>query len=100
MLRKTMIVLARAAALTSELTVEAFAHIRGDMTEQGCKLMATLGVVVNSLGNLEAVLPAASALAKRHVDYCVEANDYNPVGTTPPLAQAQELRLRSPHPSS
>jgi hypothetical protein len=27
----------------------------GDMTEQGCKLMATLGVVVNSLGNLEAV---------------------------------------------
>ena len=34
---------------------------RGDMTEQGCKLMATLGVVVNSLGNLEAVLPAASA---------------------------------------
>ena len=33
--------------------------------------MATLGVVVNSLGNLEAVLPAASALAKRHVDYAV-----------------------------
>jgi nitric oxide dioxygenase len=42
------------------------------MTEQGCKLMATLGVVVNSLGNLEAVLPAASALAKRHVDYGVQ----------------------------
>ncbi|WP_376708232.1 hypothetical protein [Bradyrhizobium cenepequi] len=38
--------------------------LRVDMTEQGCKLMATLGVVVNSLGNLEAVLPAASALAK------------------------------------
>jgi hemoglobin-like flavoprotein len=45
--------------------------LRGDMTEQGCKLMATLGVVVNSLGNLEAVLPAASALAKRHVDGAV-----------------------------
>jgi len=27
-----------------------------------CKLMATLGVVVNSLGNLEAVSPAASVL--------------------------------------
>ena len=53
---------------------------RGDMTEQGCKLMATLGVVVNSLGNLEAVLPAASALAKRHVDYGVKAADYTPVG--------------------
>jgi nitric oxide dioxygenase len=30
---------------------------------------ATLAVVVNGLSNLEAVLPAASALAKRHVSY-------------------------------
>ena len=50
---------------------------RGDMTEQGRKLMATLGVVVNGLGNLEAILPAASALAKRHVDYGVKAQDYS-----------------------
>jgi nitric oxide dioxygenase len=42
--------------------------------------MATLDVVVNSLGNLEAVLPAASALAKRHVDYRVKAADYTPIG--------------------
>ena len=53
---------------------------RGDMKEQGRKLMATLGVVVNGLANLESVLPAASALAKRHVDYGVEAADYAPVG--------------------
>jgi nitric oxide dioxygenase len=53
---------------------------RGDMTEQGRKLMATLGAVVNGLGKLEAVLPAASALAKRHVDYGVKAEDYTPVG--------------------
>ena len=53
---------------------------RGDMTEQGRKLMATLGIVVNSLGKIEAVLPAASALAKRHVDYGVKAQDYTPVG--------------------
>jgi hemoglobin-like flavoprotein len=53
---------------------------RGDMTEQGRKLMATLGVVVNGLSNLETVLPAASALAKRHVDYGVKAADYAPVG--------------------
>jgi nitric oxide dioxygenase len=53
---------------------------RGDMKEQGRKLMATLAVVVNGLGNLEAVLPAASALAKRHVDYGVKAADYPPVG--------------------
>ena len=53
---------------------------RGDITEQGCKLMATLGVVVKSLGNLEAVMPAASALGKRHVDYGVKAADYTSVG--------------------
>lgn len=53
---------------------------RGDMKEQGRKLMATLAVVVNGLTNLEAVLPAASALAKKHVDYGVKAADYAPVG--------------------
>jgi hemoglobin-like flavoprotein len=52
----------------------------GDMKEQGRKLMGTLAVVVNGLGNLESVLPAASALAKRHVDYGVKASDYAPVG--------------------
>ena len=44
-----------------------------DMTEQRKKLMATLAVVVNGLGNLESVLPAASALAKRHVSYGAKA---------------------------
>jgi hemoglobin-like flavoprotein len=53
---------------------------RGDMKEQGRKLMGTLAVVVNGLSNLESVLPAASALAKRHVDYGVKADDYAPVG--------------------
>ena len=42
--------------------------------------MTTLAVVVNSPGNLEAVLQAASAFAKRHVDYGVRAADYAPVG--------------------
>jgi hemoglobin-like flavoprotein len=53
---------------------------RGDMTEQGRKLMATLSVVVTGLANLESLLPAASALAKRHVGYGVKAADYQPVG--------------------
>jgi hemoglobin-like flavoprotein len=53
---------------------------RGDMPEQGRKLMATLAVVVNGLGNLESILPAASLLAKRHVGYGVAAADYAPVG--------------------
>jgi hemoglobin-like flavoprotein len=52
----------------------------GDIAEQGRKLMAMLGAVVNGLGNLETVLPAASALAKRHIDYGVKATDYAPVG--------------------
>jgi hemoglobin-like flavoprotein len=68
--------------------------LRGDMTEQGCKLMATLGVVVNSLGNLEAVLPTASALAKRHVDYGVKAADYTPVGATLLWTLEQNLGIR------
>jgi len=42
--------------------------------------MATLAVVVNGLGNLTAILPAASALAKRHVGYGVKAEHYAPVG--------------------
>jgi nitric oxide dioxygenase len=53
---------------------------RGDINEQGRKLMATLAIVVNGLDKLEAILPAASALAKRHVKYGVEAANYAPVG--------------------
>jgi len=53
---------------------------RGDLEEQGRKLMGMLGAVVNGLGNIETILPAASALAKRHVDYGVKAADYEPVG--------------------
>jgi nitric oxide dioxygenase len=85
-----------------EIAPEIKPLFRGDMAEQGRKLMATLGAVVNSLGNLEAILPAASALAQRHVGYGVKAADYVPVGAallwtlekglgerwTPQLAQA------------
>ncbi|NOJ38589.1 globin family protein [Bradyrhizobium australiense] len=51
-----------------------------DMKEQRKKLMATLAVVVNGLSNLESVLPAASALAKRHVSYGAKAEHYPVVG--------------------
>ena len=54
---------------------------RGDMKEQGSKLMAVLASVVHGLGDLESVLPAARALAKRHVGYGVKASDYTPVGS-------------------
>ena len=36
-----------------------------DMTDQRNKLMATLAVVVKGLSDLDTILPAASALAKR-----------------------------------
>ncbi|MFQ6548653.1 globin family protein [Aestuariibius sp. 2305UL40-4] len=53
-----------------------------DMTEQGKKLMATLGVVVRSLDNLPTVLPVARDLAIRHVGYGVKAGDYDKVGAS------------------
>jgi nitric oxide dioxygenase len=52
----------------------------GDMKEQRRKLMATLALVVNGLGDLPAILPAASALAKRHVAYGVKPEHYPLVG--------------------
>jgi hemoglobin-like flavoprotein len=51
-----------------------------DMTEQRGKLMATLTAVVNGLGNLSSILPAASALAKRHVAYGARPEHYPVVG--------------------
>jgi nitric oxide dioxygenase len=42
--------------------------------------MATLAIVVNGLNNLDTILPAASALAKRHVSYGAEAAHYPVVG--------------------
>jgi nitric oxide dioxygenase len=51
-----------------------------DMTEQRKKLMSTLAYVVSGLSNLESVLPAASALAVRHVSYGARAEHYPVVG--------------------
>ncbi len=51
-----------------------------DMTEQRRKLMATLAVVVYGLGDLQSILPAASALAIRHVSYGAKAEHYPVVG--------------------
>jgi hemoglobin-like flavoprotein len=63
-----------------EIAPEVKPLFRGDMAEQGRKLMATLAVVVNGLTDLKTILPAASALAKRHVAYGVMASHYAPVG--------------------
>jgi hemoglobin-like flavoprotein len=63
-----------------EVAPQVKAMFPSDMTEQRKKLMATLAVVVNGLSNLEAVLPAASALAKRHVSYGAKPDHYPVVG--------------------
>jgi len=53
---------------------------KGDMKEQGRKLMATLGLVVAGLKDLPSILPAAEALAARHATYGVKPEHYQPVG--------------------
>jgi hemoglobin-like flavoprotein len=63
-----------------EIAPEVKPLFHGDMAEQGRKLMATLAVVINGLTKLDAILPAASALAKRHVDYGVRPEHYGSVG--------------------
>jgi nitric oxide dioxygenase len=63
-----------------EIAPQVRAIFPDDMTEQRKKLMATLAIVVNGLNNLDTILPAASALAKRHVSYGAEAAHYPVVG--------------------
>jgi hemoglobin-like flavoprotein len=63
-----------------EIAPEVRPLFHGDMAEQRRKLMTTLGVVVNGLKNLDAVLPAARTLAVKHVGYGVKASYYTPVG--------------------
>ncbi len=85
-----------------EIAPQVRAMFPDDMSEQRKKLMATLAIVVNGLNNLDTILPAASALAKRHVGYGAEAGHYPVVGAallwtlekglgdawTPPVAAA------------
>jgi len=52
----------------------------GDMAEQGRKLMVMINTAVNSLNNLEAVIPAVEAMGQRHTAYGVKDEDYDVVG--------------------
>ncbi len=54
---------------------------KGDMVEQGRKLMAMLNTVVNGLNNLDAIIPAAQNLARGHVNYGVRSEHYAFVGS-------------------
>jgi hemoglobin-like flavoprotein len=52
---------------------------KGDMAEQGRKLMAMLGTTVSNLGQLGAIVPAVQGLGRRHVAYGVQPEQYDTV---------------------
>jgi hemoglobin-like flavoprotein len=54
---------------------------KGDMKEQGRKLMQMLSVAVNGLNHLDTIVPAVHDLGKRHVGYGVKAEHYATVGS-------------------
>lgn len=53
---------------------------KGDMNDQGEKLMATLNVAVTSLTKLETILPVVQELGRKHVKYGVPEQSYETVG--------------------
>src|SRR5215471_16634730 len=53
---------------------------KGDMEEQGRKLMEMIELAVKGLDRQEALLPALAALGRRHAGYGVNERDYETVG--------------------
>ncbi|HUZ65435.1 MAG TPA: globin family protein [Acetobacteraceae bacterium] len=52
---------------------------KGDLVEQGRKLMAMIAPAVNNLHNLDAILPAVRDLGRRHAGYGVAPAHYDTV---------------------
>lgn len=57
-------------------------YFKGDIKEQGEKLMRMLNTAVTGLDDLEALLEPLKNLGKGHVEYGVTAEDYGKVGVT------------------
>ncbi|HEY5598095.1 MAG TPA: methyl-accepting chemotaxis protein [Kiloniellales bacterium] len=53
---------------------------KGDMKEQGRKLMAMIKIAVRGLDSLDKLVPAVQDLGRRHTGYGVEDEHYNTVG--------------------
>jgi hemoglobin-like flavoprotein len=53
---------------------------RGDMAEQGKKLMTMIGTVVGGLKSLDRIVPGIQALGARHAGYGVRDEHYDVVG--------------------
>ena len=54
---------------------------KGDMTEQGRKLMTMIGGAVAGLSDLDRIVPTVQALGRRHAGYGVRDADYDTVAT-------------------
>lgn len=64
---------------------------RGDMREQGRKLMTMLRLSVNGLDRLEELVPSVQNLGRRHAGYHVKAAHYDTVGAALLWTLAQGL---------
>ncbi len=76
----------------SEIAAELFYHrlfeldpalrplFQGDIKEQGRKLIQMLHTVVDSLDQMDTMLPEVEAMARRHVIYGVQPQHYDTVG--------------------
>jgi hemoglobin-like flavoprotein len=53
---------------------------KGDMQQQGDKLMQMIGAAVGKLDDLPALVPVLQGLAQRHAGYGVQAAHYDTVG--------------------
>jgi hemoglobin-like flavoprotein len=64
---------------------------KGDMREQGTRLMAMMNVVVGKLDDSDELMPLLGQLGQRHADYGVTPEHYRLVGTA--LLQTLEQAL-------
>ena len=64
-----------------ELDPELRPLFKGNIQEQGAKLMQTLSIAVASLTNLEQLIPTLQTMGKRHEEYGVQAAHYQTVAT-------------------
>jgi hemoglobin-like flavoprotein len=54
---------------------------KGDMAEQGRKLMTMIGTAIANLHRLDSIVPAVRDLGRRHCGYGVQPAHYNTVAT-------------------
>lgn len=52
---------------------------KGDMSEQGAKLMKTIGIAVDALDDVEPLIPTLKKMGADHAGYGVKTGDYDTV---------------------